>query len=345
MLDKEFFRHLERGPMAPVYLFAGDADLLLEEAWKRLEEKSASGGTRKFKGERFQAKDYTAAEMVAGLRTLPMFAPKRLLMVQHIENWLEEQRKILLAYLARPFSTACLVLTFAGKKGLEKIEAAVEAVGTVVHFRAPSERELPRWLQEKARQHGKNLSFQAAMHLSEQVGTDLYRLESELEKLITYVGDREAIEADDVLQAVSSQRAHTIFELLDGVAERKSGRALAMLRSLLAEGQVPLVILAMIARHVRNLWQVKSALEAGMPLPQITRKFGIHQYVAGKHAQQAPRFSEAELFRMHRAVCDADFALKSTGTNPEALLENLVLGMCFHNDKAPGRTLPPRAGN
>lgn len=337
MLDKELFRHLERGPVSPVYLFAGDADLLVEEAWKRLLEKSAAGGTRKFNGERFHAKDYTAAEMVAGLRAIPMFAPKRLLMVQHIENWPEAQRKILLSYLARPFPTACLVLTFSGKKGMEKIEAAVEAAGTVVHFRAPSEREIPRWLQDRARQRGKNLTVQAALHLSEQVGTDLHRLESELEKLITYVGESEVIEAEDVLQAVSSQRVHTIFELLDGVAERDSGRALAMLRALLAESEAPLVILAMIARHVRQLWQVKSALEAGVPLPQVSRQYGIHQYVAGKHAKQAPLFSEVELFRMHRAICDADFALKSTGTSPEVLLDELLLRMCLQKDEAPGR--------
>lgn len=328
----EFFRRLEREPLSPVYLLVGEAELLIEEAWKRLVEKIASGGARAFNGERYQAKEYTAAEMVAGLRALPMFAPKRLLMVRHIENWPEEQRKILLSYLARPFPTACLVLTLSGKKGLEKIEAAVAAVGTVVHLHGPSERELPRWLRDRARQRGKELSFQAAMHLAEQVGTDLQRLESELEKLITYVGDSAAIEVDDVLQAVSAQRVHTIFELLDAVAERKSGRTLAMLRSLLAEGQAPLQVLAMIARHVRQLWQVKSALEEGMPLPQAARKFNIHQFVAGKHARQAPLFSEAELFRMHRAICDTDFALKSTGTNPEALLENLLLGMCLKND-------------
>ena len=65
----------------------------------------------------------------------------------------------------------------------------------------------------RARQHQKLLSPQAASFLVEQLGVDLYRLQSELEKLAAYVGDREKIEVEDVKEAVTSQRSFTVFEL------------------------------------------------------------------------------------------------------------------------------------
>lgn len=334
MLPNEFFRNLDRGIVASVYLFIGEADLLMEEAWTRLLETILPPGAGRFNGERVPAKDYSAGEMVAGLRTMPMFGSKRVLMVQHIEEWPEDQRKVLLKYLNRPYPTACLVLTFSGKKGLEKIESAVESAGSVVRFRAPGEKEVCRWLQDRARQRGKTLVFPAAAFLAEQVGTDLHRLESELEKLITYAGDGDTIQLEDVQQVVSSQRTYSIFELLDSIAQHKSSRALVCLNSLISEGQNPLAILGMLSRHIRHLWQVKNGLEKGMALPQIARKLGLHPFVAGKHQEQAPRFSEPELFRLHRAIRDTDMALKSTSVAPEMILEDLVLRLSFH-EKAP----------
>ncbi len=335
MLPNEFFRNLDRGNIAPVYLFIGEADLLMEEAWVRLLGKIVPPGNGRFNGERFTAKDYPAGAMAADLRMMPMFGAKRVLMVRHIEEWPEDQKKILLAYLKQPYPTACLVLTFSGKKSVEKIESSVEAAGGgVVRFRAPGEKEVSRWVQDRARQRGKNLSAPAAAALASLVGTDLQLLESELEKLITYAGDNDAITPEDVRQVVSSQRAYSIFELLDAIAAHRSSRAIACLNSLITDGQSPLAILGMLTKHIRNLWQVKDGLEKGMALPQIARKAGLHPFVAGKHQEQAPRFSERELFRLHQAMRETDMALKSSLAAPETILEELVLRLSLHK-KAP----------
>jgi DNA polymerase III delta subunit len=86
--------------------------------------------------------------------------------------------------MEHPHPSACLVLNSTPKKGLEKIQAAAEARGGLVQFNAPSEREAPRWLQMRARELRKLLSPKAASCLVEQLGVDLFRLQSELEKLV-----------------------------------------------------------------------------------------------------------------------------------------------------------------
>jgi DNA polymerase III subunit delta len=256
-------------------------------------------------------------------------------MVQHLEGWPKDQLKALESYLTHPFPSACLVLSTAQKKGLEKLQAAVEAVGAVVQFSPPTERDAPRWLQMRARQQQKALSPQAASFLVEQVGVDLYRLQSELEKLAAYVGDRPKIELEDAREAVTSQRSFTIFELLRYVGQGQTRPAISALRRLLLAGEQPLVILALLARQIRILWQAKDGVNRKLSTGDLSQKLNLYPNILRSYVQQAEYFSEAELYRIHRVIRETDIALKSTGTAPQLQLEALVLNLCQREQHNP----------
>ena len=329
MFAAEFHRLLEKGaPLAPVYLFSGDADLLMEEAWKRLMDVVLPGKAGRFNGERLLAAEVTASDVAERAETRSMFGSRRLLMVQRIEQWPKEEKAAILEYLARPSPAACLVLTATHKKGLEKIEAAVEAVGAVVRFTAPGEKDLPGLLMQRAAAAGKKLSPPAARFLLEQLGPDLRALNAELEKVVVYVGDRDRIEVEDIHDAVGAHRTFTVFELTEFVAQNQPLRAVGCLRELLASGAEPLPLLGLLARQIRITWQIKDAVLRGLDQGETARRIGLPPFVVKKASGQAALFSEDDLARAHREICRTDIALKSSGAPPELLLESLVVGLC-----------------
>jgi DNA polymerase III subunit delta len=328
MPPKAFIDHIEREAVRSVYLFIGGSELLIDEAWSLLLEKLIPPNARKFNGERIQAKDHSAAQVISRLSTLPMFGAKQLLMVQNIEDWPKEQKSALQSYLEHPHPTSCLVRSASQKKGLDKLESAVASVGMVLHLSAPSEREMPEWLKERARRFGKTLTQQAAVRLFEEVGGDLRILEREIEKLVAYVGEKSRIDIEDVMDSASSQRAYSVFELLNYVGRRQSREAIASLRKLILAGESPIAIVSLLARQIRIVWQVKDAMERRQPVTEIARQLNLPTFVIKGYAQQAPHFTEAELSEIHKALRETDFKLKSTGTAPVLLLEGLVLGLC-----------------
>ncbi|GLI36236.1 DNA polymerase III subunit delta [Desulforhabdus amnigena] len=331
MLLNEFFDHVKQASPAPVYLFTGNAELLMEEAWKKLLDKIVPEKARRFNGERLTARDCLAAQVLERLSTLPMFGGRQLLMVQHIEEWPRDERQILETYIRRPHPTACLVLTALQRKGLDKLEAAVKSAGIVVQFSGPTEKDAPRWLQERARTLGKQLTPQAAFFLFEQVGLDLHCLEMELEKLSIYVGDRTRIDVEDVGEVVSAQRSYSVFELLRHVGLHQTNQAVHSLRNLVLSGEAPLAILALLARQIRLVWQVKDGLQRGLALAQIAQGTGLSPFVVKNYVQQASQFSESVLLHAHQALRNADIAIKSSGSAPEMILECLVLDLCQRN--------------
>jgi len=330
----EFEKHLEKQSLlAPVYLFIGEADLLIEDAWKRLLEKVVPPNARRFNGERLLSKECTASQIVTRATTIPMFGKKQLLMVEQIETWAKDQRSALLPYLLHPCPTTCLVLTAAHRKGLGEFESAVEKTGMVVAFSKLTDREGPRWLQERAMRHKKRLGTLAASYLIEQVGLDLFRLERELEKISLYVGDRDNIELEDVKHAVSSQRSFTVFELLQYVSRHQAVQAITSLKDLIRSGEPPLVILALLARQIRIIWQVKDASGRGVATSELAQRLKLPPTVLKNYAKQASSFSEDQLKLFHRALRETDLTMKSAGTSPETLLEALILGLCQNRRK------------
>lgn len=328
MTPEEFQKHLEQAPPAPVYLFRGEPDSRMEEAWKLLVAKIVPAKARRFNGERLLAKDHPAAQALAQLSTLPMFGSRQLLMIQQIEVWTKDQRKMLQTYLQHPYSSACLVLTISPRKSSQPLESAIAKVGKVVSFAPPTAKEAPRWLQDRAKRLNKRLSPQAAVLLVDQVGLDLPRLERELEKLAAYTGDRAEIGPEDIRHASSAQRSYTVFELLRYVSRQETAQAVLALRKLLLSGEPPLAVLALLVRQIRLVWQCKDASQRGSSLAELSRRLNLPSFVVKNYLAEAEQFSEAELRAAHQLLQQADLALKSTGTPAAEILEALVFQLC-----------------
>lgn len=336
MQAEDFLQTLHSTKLEPVYLFLGASAFLMEEAWKKLHSRVFPKGTKSLSVERFQAKETPPGHVMERLQTIPMFGPNRFMVVENVEAWEKGDRASFETFLQRIPSSACLVLTASAKKGIDSLVKIVESRGKVVQFRAPNEREAPRWLMDQAKGKGKTLSLRAAFLLVEMIGEDFSSLSSELEKVCTFVGERENIEAEDIQEAVSSQRTFSMFDLLDQVKARQAGKAVRSLRSLLLSGEPALKILASLAWQIRVLWQVKDGLRSGMPEVQLSEKLKLHAFVVKKAREQAVRFSDSDLYEILDAIRQADLAIKSTGSSPEAMLEELLIGLCLKNEKPPG---------
>ena len=128
--------------------------------------------------------------------------------------------------------------------------------------------------------------------------------------------------------------------MLDHIKAQQAGKALRSLRSLILAGEIPLKILSTLAWQIRIVWQVKDGLRQGISESELAARLESHPFVVKKAREQAVRFSDADLYRVIEAIAKTDIAIKSTGTAPELLLEELVLDLCMDSKKpsiTPGR--------
>lgn len=108
----------------------------------------------------------------------------------------------------------------------------------------------------------KTIQKEASDSLVEMTGFDLRTFTSNLEKLISFVGDRTEIRIDDVETVLHRTKKDPLYELTNSVAERNILDAIFFLDSLLSDNFHPLQMLAAITNQVRKLLVIRDFMES-----------------------------------------------------------------------------------
>jgi DNA polymerase-3 subunit delta len=204
-------------------------------------------------------------------------------------------------------------------------------------------------------QQGKNLTPGALKALGRKTGFSLRESMGELEKLISYTGDKDSIDEEDIEDITRKTKEDSIFDLTSALVDKNLERALSSLQDLLDQGLHYLMIITMIAREIRNLLQGKLIIQAGIltafhqnmdfktfqnsVYPQIknignthgkkTRTLSSqHPYVIFNALKNTDRFSFDELVRYLEYMSELDLALKTTGRDPKLAIKRLIVEMC-----------------
>ena len=139
----------------------------------------------------------------------------------------------------------------------------IEENGTIVDCTVPKgESRADRMAQDAVMQaaidtalehSGKTMRSEARQRLMEWTGFDLRMLTGNIEKLVSFVGNRKTITHEDVTGVLQRTRKDPIFEFTNAVAEKKLPEALALMQRLMEDEMHPLQLLAAIANQLRRL--------------------------------------------------------------------------------------------
>jgi len=120
-------------------------------------------------------------------------------------------------------------------------------------------KEMMRNILAKA---GKTVDSNAYIAMYEMTGFDLRTFVNNLEKLISFVGDREKITIEDVRNVLKRTKSDPIYELTNAISDRNTQDALFFLNSLLSSEFHYLQIFTAITNQVRRLLVVKEFVES-----------------------------------------------------------------------------------
>lgn len=207
------------------------------------------------------------------------------------------------------------------------LPTAVEAAGgTVEHIARLQPGELGGWIAARATLLGVELAPEAINDLGAAVGPDSERVDQELAKLGAFAAGARVTGAD-VRALVSGAIETDIFELTQAVVKHDAATALRRLETLLAEGQAPQQILALL------LWQFRvllfaSAMRSNADAERMAKAIRSSAYAIGKWQAFARRIARADVIRAYEVLYATDLAIK-TGRIEEKLAMTLcVLDLC-----------------
>jgi DNA polymerase-3 subunit delta len=188
--------------------------------------------------------------------------------------------------------------------------------------------QLARWIKDRAKSKGVELSSHLVEILATCVGYDLRLMDQELEKLSVYAADGRKVSAADMRRLVPYVREADIFEMVDALGRRNTAKAIVLLHRMLDEGKAPLYLLTMIVRQFRIMIQVKEMHALNFTVAESAKQLRLHEFVVKKGLAQAQNFSFGQLSHIYDSLAESDTAIKTGKENETLALDLLIAEIC-----------------
>jgi hypothetical protein len=207
------------------------------------------------------------------------------------------------------------------------VDAVEAAGGTVERFERIAPVAVPTWIEARASLHGVKLGPDAVAALASAVGSDTERIEQEVKKLGAYAAGA-TVTAADVRALVSGAIEADVFELTQAVVRHDARVAIGTLEPLLADGNAPQQILALL------LWQFRvllfaTAMKSNADAERMAKAIRSTPGAIARASAFARRVSRADIVRAYEAIYATDQVIKTGRADSDlAALVLCVLDLC-----------------
>jgi len=322
----------------PIHVFAGDDSFSVGNAVSSL---TRSGNFERVDVERIDAGSVPARSILMTIGTAGLFAERRMVILEGLGRERKERARgrskssgdedsLTLDDLlpVTPESTTVVVLLTGIRSDSRLMKDAnrlsKEKKIALRMFPAPKAKEMPQWLQQRARAGGVRLDARAAQQLASRVGDQVALAGMELRKLATAAGPDGAITSELVEALVAQTSEESIFPLVDAIAGRQPQRAFQLLAKQLDQfhgngAELSLPLIRLLARQMRLLLLIKLLGQSGAAHDEIVSALKLPEYYAGRYFSQAAKLTQAELSAALENLAATEQGLKNGEAGPAAL--------------------------
>jgi DNA polymerase-3 subunit delta len=224
-LVQDVLKELKKKHFAPLYLLHGDEPFFIDKVTDFIEENALPVADRSFNQYILYGKDLTVPSLLSYAKRFPMMSERQLILVkeaqgiQGIEQ--KEMQAALEAYAKNPLPSTVLVLAF--KDSVDERRTWVKAFdqqGILMSSKKMYDNKIPDWIIDYCHESGVKISPKAVQMILENVGNDLKRIASEIDKIIINLKVNEEINASVVERFVGISKEYNYFEFQKSLIQK-----------------------------------------------------------------------------------------------------------------------------
>ncbi len=339
-------KKISRDSVLPCYFFYGEELYIAFQFANELKEALKDQENQDIYVERYNIDEFSWMEVIDSARTIPFFfSPWRIIEVKILDNkrahLTSSEQKLLEDFFCSPQSKTVLIIIFTGKlrrnspliKFFSSFKSSVVCVKEIKSLKG---NRIFSWIEKKIQANKKEATFEAVKRLNELAGNDLGKLSNEVEKLVTFVGDKELIETDDVNQITGWIKSSLEWEVAESLEKGSVKHGLQVIDNLLnKEGVHPVFVLGLLSRFFRDLFLAKMWLKEKEKdrkiifkklRPHILEKFGsLYSRKFKAFYNLVDSMTLSDLSYILEELRTIDLKIKTSDVSPQILLERFLI--------------------
>ncbi len=349
MNGNELIKILKGDP--EIFLVFGEEDFLVEETIEKTKSHFLKEEDSGFNYDHLDGAETDLQTMLDICYSFPMMSERRIVLVRNFDKLFSGRTAKndaiqIEKYILKPSDTTRLILQGAastvkniGKNindkrgGTKKLDSLKFPFNLLIKNHAwieyPKmyESDFPRWIEQRLKSKGKSTTPESIDLLIAHCNPELRAINSEIEKLLIYIGERKKIDIEDINSLTGANRAYNVFELQKAVGRKDIEDSLKILFKMMSSERQEMLILTMLTRYFTILWQMIEQLRLHANNFKLAGVLGISPYFIDEYRMALQKYSSVQIEKAFVELCSADEKLKTSSTNRLLILEELLINL------------------
>lgn len=223
---KQLVNDIKNGNIKPIYFLMGEESYYIDKISDFIEDNVLAEEEKGFNQMVLYGRDVSIDDILSNAKRYPMMAEKQVVIVKEAQD-LSRTIEKLTSYAENPQPTTVLVVNYKYKK-IDKRKAlykAIKKVGVVYESKKLYENQVADWIRRVLSPKGYSISPKAAQMLVEFLGTDLSKINNELEKLQLIIPKDTQISPELIEENIGISKDYNNFELRKAIGEKNVVKA------------------------------------------------------------------------------------------------------------------------
>ncbi|MFN3269556.1 MAG: hypothetical protein CH6_2371 [Candidatus Kapaibacterium sp.] len=157
---------------------------------------------------------------------------------------------------------------------------------------------------------------------------NLWEINTELEKIFAYLGERKKLTIDDLLTVLTGNRDINIFEITSLVAQRKVAESIVFINKVLNVYRQELLILSVLLKFFRNLLVLSELSKQKLDNSQLAKAIGVSPFFMNDYLIGLKNYTKFEIENAIREIVKVDHLFKASSKDSKylffVLLSNIM---------------------
>jgi DNA polymerase-3 subunit delta len=217
---------IKNGQVKPIYFLMGEEPYYIDKIANYIEDHLMPEEEKGFNQMVMYGRDTTVDEIISNSKRYPMMAERQVIIVKEAQD-LSRTIEKLEAYSDKPQPTTTLVVCYKYKKidKRKKLYKSVAKTGVIFESKRLYENQVADWIQKNLKSSGYAISPKASQMLVEFLGTDLSKIDNELQKLQLIAPKGTNISPELIEENIGISKDFNNFELRKAIGMRDTLKA------------------------------------------------------------------------------------------------------------------------
>ncbi len=292
----------------------------METAVGDLKRSLIAPGFEDFDYDLYYAGEVDYADILKKLVSPPFASKKRLVVIKNLKKLLPTERQALVNYAQSPNPTTCLAVVAPKDQAPQGLVTELKNYASVINFSPLRDNQLLAAIAAQARTRGLSLEPGAAELLRDMVGSSLFTVNSELDKLKIFLGAESKVTRELIAAVSGTSREYQVWELSQTVTRRNRKKALEILCRLENWKVEPAFIVNSLAVKFLKLFADKS----GDKKPKSD-----YRPASGATRERTSGWSRAGIIKCLQDLKAIDSQIKQSRNDPFYLLQSFITENIF----------------